>query len=116
MDIKEISEKIHEGLLKVDQEIESLRIQKINEVRDKYLKEIDHLKGQLIYNVTGIIMVENISIKTFINRKGKRITHEVSLEGPSYKWIKGGGVKKSRGRNIIQNEYKIIDKSKIVKE
>ena len=75
-------------------------------------------KGDIIYNVTGIIKIDSIDFEIAYNGRGELLPIHAVFSGVKYKWIKGGFViptkNKQRGSLNSYGDLKMIDKNNIV--
>ncbi len=99
-------------------ELEILKTKKINKLKDEFSKKLPFKKGDVIYNVTGIIKIDNIDFKIVYNGRGELLPVHVVFSGVKYKWIKDGFVSRTKNEQIVfLNSYgnlKKIDKNNIV--
>jgi len=99
-------------------ELDMLENKKINKLKDKFVKKLPFKKGDIIYNVTGIIKIDNIDFKIGYNGRGELLPIYATFSGVKYKWVKDGFVtptkNKQRGDLHSYGNLKRIDKSKIV--
>ena len=111
-------EEFDNALDNIEIEVNEYRRKKIDKLKDKFVKKLPIKKGDIIYNVTGIIKVETIEFSIGFNGRGERIPSHVIYKGTKYKWNKGGTVsltvKKSYGSLHSYSELKHIPKSKVV--
>jgi hypothetical protein len=102
----------------IEVEVNEYRKKKIEKLKKKYIKKLPIKKGDIIYNVTGIIKVETIEFSIGFNGRGERIPSHAIYKGIKYKWNKGGTVsltvKKSYGSLHSYSELKAICNSKVV--
>jgi len=99
-------------------ELEILKAKKINNLKDKFVKELPFKKGDIVYNVTGIIKIDNIDFEIGYNGRGELLPIHATFSGVKHKWLKGGFITPTK-RKQIGNLYsygnlKKVDKSKIV--
>jgi len=114
----EIIEKFEEGYNSLIVELELLKNKKITELKDKFSKKLPFKKGDIVYNVTGIIKIDCIDFKTGYNGRNELLPIHATFSGIKYKWLKGGFVTptkiKQKGELHSYGDLKKIDKNKIV--
>jgi hypothetical protein len=93
-------------------DLEQIKIGKINELKNKYKNKLNIKIGDIIYNVTGIIQVEDIDFVI-----SDRFPSHVVFKGTKYKWIKDGFITKTKtnkkGELYSYSNLKMIDKKMI---
>ena len=105
-------------LEKLLNELEQEKNKRINKLINKHRRKLDIKLGDIIYNVTGIIKVEDIDFKIAYNGRGERSVTTIIYSGTKYKWIKGGFITKTKstqkGNLYSYSDLKKIDKSKVI--
>ena len=99
-------------------ELEMLKNNKINKLKDKFVKKLPFKSGDIVYNVTGIIKIDNIDFEIGYNGRGELLPIHATFSGIKFKWIKDGFItptkSKQRGKLYSYGNLKKINKSKIV--
>ena len=119
MENKMISiEKFEDDYKSLMLELERLKTKEINKLKDKFFKKLPFKKGDIIYNVTGIIKIDSVDFKIGYNGRGELLPIHAVFSGVKYKWIKGGFVtptkNKQRGSLNSYGDLKKIDESNII--
>lgn len=114
----EVLEKFEDEYNSLMLKLEISKTKKINKLKDKFFKKLPFKKGDIVYNVTGIIKIDSIDFKIGYNGRGELLPIHATFSGVKYKWIKDGFVtptkNKQRGDLHFYGNLKRIDKSKIV--
>ena len=110
----EVLEKFEDEYNSLMLELERLKTKKTNKLKDKFFKKLPFKKGDIIYNVTGIIKIDSIDFEIAYNGRGELLPIHAVFSGVKYKWIKGGFViptkNKQRGSLNSYGDLKMIDK------
>jgi hypothetical protein len=116
----DIIEKITVDYSHLIDEIEELKSERISKLKAKYIKKSPFGRGDLIYNVTGIIRITSIDFEIEYNGRGELLPISVIYNGIKYKWIKGGFVSPTKRKEMGSLRWytgcsiKKIDKNKIM--
>lgn len=99
-------------------ELELMKNKKVTELKNKFYQKLPFKKGDIIYNVTGIIKIESIFFKIDYNGRGDRLPIHATYKGTKYKWVKDGLItptkNKDKGELHSYGVLKKIDNSKVV--
>ena len=87
MEIDKEFEKEYADIIK---KIENLKKNKINKIKNKFIKKLPFKTGDIVYNVCGIIKIENIEF--IFPQSISEFYFHVEYIGSKYKWIKDGFV------------------------
>lgn len=102
----------------IEKEIAILKNKKTNNLKEKFTKKLDIKKGDIIYNVTGIIKVDNIKFNICVNERGEKLSTYITFIGDKYKWVKGGYITRTKNKELgslySYSNLKKIDKNKII--
>lgn len=100
------------------EEVEIIKEKKLIKLKSELIKNLPFKKGDIIYNVTGIIEIKTIDIKVSYNGRGERLPTQLRFTGPKYKWVKGGLVTRTKtqknGNLHYYGKIKKIDKCYVV--
>jgi hypothetical protein len=114
----EVIEKFEDEYNSLMLELEMLKNKKITKLKDKFVKILPFQKGDIVYNVTGIIKIDSIDFEIGYNGRGELLPIHATFSGIKYKWYKGGFVRptksKQRGNLYSYGNLKKIDKNKIL--
>jgi len=105
----EISD-IKEGVISINKELELLKKKRYDKYKSKIIKSIGFKKGDIVYNVTGVIRITgfDICLENY-NGYGELLQPTISIKGDCLVWFKGGYVKNTKTYKEKTLDYYGVD-------